>query len=549
MAKDQANGDIKMTTEKLQELPLKNGNPHTSEMEIHDNGFTKDDHKILSAKAKNTRYEISDSSSSLSSLSSISDDASIDKDKNGLEMNGESKETNNKEHHKGNKIENEDANNKMEMIRMERDEAKKELELVNQSNEKLQEKLNNTQDELNKTKSSNEILQNEKQSISTELKNKIKECEELSEKLGQVDKENEIKLLDSEESEKLLKVQHEVQLKEKEIDELRLMLDKEEKLHSEAREELKRVLEKMKLVETAYSEKVDKLKKELETADQRNKDNDDLDKLKDELESFKINAEKQQKEIVELTEQLATAKKDIGSKNGDENEVQTLKDELKVLLSKIETQEQEAAELEDQLELSKSDIAENGRDETSIGLLLREQLVNAKSTIRSVNQANSKLEARLSNAQTIIETGEVEQKKSKEEIKALKDKIKWLEKRREQSTPKSSPRSEGPTKDELERKLLQESLRRSQDRVRDLEQKVTQVNEEKQKLKHEYDEAVKALEAVDKVVSIISYQEIFTRNTTYKLELFMIYFLFFPFLSKVHIHAVTNIMCFLIFLV
>lgn len=165
------------------------------------------------------------------------------------------------------------------------------------------------------------------------------------------------------------------------------------------------------------------------------------------------------------------------------------------LETRADEQEQEIGRLKDQLEMAKKELEMQGTDKTEVEMKLQEELANAKNTIRSVNQANSKLEAKLSNSQTIIETAEVESKKFKDEVKSLKDKIKWLERRRaseKEGSPKSTPRSEGAS---------HETQRRGQERVRELEQKVIQVNDEKQKLKHDYDEAVKALEAVDKVVS------------------------------------------------
>ena len=51
-------------------------------------------------------------------------------------------------------------------------------------------------------------------------------------------------------------------------------------------------------------------------------------------------------------------------------------------------------------------------------------------------------------------------------------------------------------------KVSQDANKKLQDRVRELEEKVIKVNEEKKKIKTDYEEAVKALEAVDKVVSV-----------------------------------------------
>lgn len=49
---------------------------------------------------------------------------------------------------------------------------------------------------------------------------------------------------------------------------------------------------------------------------------------------------------------------------------------------------------------------------------------------------------------------------------------------------------------------MQELNRKLQDRIREFEEKVIKFNEEKKKIKIDYDEVVRVLEVVDKVVSV-----------------------------------------------
>ena len=55
-------------------------------------------------------------------------------------------------------------------------------------------------------------------------------------------------------------------------------------------------------------------------------------------------------------------------------------------------------------------------------------------------------------------------------------------------------------------KITKESQSKLKERIQELEDKVTKLNVDKGKVKADYDEAVKALEAVDKVVSCKSFR-------------------------------------------
>ncbi|KAK3727532.1 hypothetical protein QZH41_006578 [Actinostola sp. cb2023] len=299
---------------------------------------------------------------------------------------------------------------------------------------------------------------------------------------------------------------------QKELQDTREELSNSVSVHKDSgiyTEELQETIKELKSKAENREQDICDLKDQLEMAKKEvegkgQEGNEKETQLREQLVNANSKAEDQEREIVELKDQLEMAKKEIEDKGKEFSEVEQFKEDLVNARSKAENQDQEIGELKDQLEMAKKEIESKGKDGTEVETQLREELMNAKSTIRSVNQGNSKLEAKLSNSQTIIETGEVERQKLKEEAKSLKDKIKWLERRRtseKESTPKTSPRYEATAKEELERKLQQESQRRTLERIRELEQKVIQVNDEKLKLKQDYDEAVKALEAVDKVIS------------------------------------------------
>lgn len=344
-------------------------------------------------------------------------------------------------------------------------------------------------------------LQDSYKDIANESENQKKEIEELKQQ-----KRSYEELQDNHK-----KMEDEMDRQRKEIEELRQQLidakkeiegNQQDNITSESalQDELNNALSKVK----DNDQEIKELKAELDKSNKNveSKENE-IENLKSELEKSNSKTEDYEKEIYELKDQLEKAKQEIEKKNSEDNNLKDLREELENSKIKVEKQEEEIGDLRDQLEMAKKELESKGNSENNVEMQLREELVNAKATIRNVNQANSKLEAKLSNAQTVIETDEVEHKKFKEEIKALKDKIKWLEKRRmsdKEPSPKSTPRSDHSSRDDVERKLSHESLRRSQERIRDLEQKVIQVNDEKQKLKKDYDEAVKALEAVDKVV-------------------------------------------------
>ena len=123
--------------------------------------------------------------------------------------------------------------------------------------------------------------------------------------------------------------------------------------------------------------------------------------------------------------------------------------------------------------------------------LLQEHIASKEKQLSQVlekeqktTQENSKLQAKLSNDQTLSAHYESVVQKLRSEITSLKDINIQLERKSSQ----------------IEQRVVAESNRKLQDRIRELEEKVVKLNEEKKKIKTDYDEAVKALEAVDKVV-------------------------------------------------
>lgn len=111
----------------------------------------------------------------------------------------------------------------------------------------------------------------------------------------------------------------------------------------------------------------------------------------------------------------------------------------------------------------------------------------AQEKAREAQLKNSTLQVMLSSAETHSSHKDNTVQKLRNDMTNLQEQNKLLEK-------KGS---------EIEQRVTQEVQRKLQNRIRELEEKVIKVNEEKKKIKGDYDEAVKALEAVDKVVSIL----------------------------------------------
>lgn len=117
----------------------------------------------------------------------------------------------------------------------------------------------------------------------------------------------------------------------------------------------------------------------------------------------------------------------------------------------------------------------------------KEDVEQAQESAREAQLENSTLQVKLSTAETHSSHKDNTVQKLRNDITNLQEQNKLLEK-------KGS---------EIEQRVTQDVQRKLQNRIRELEEKVIKVNEEKKKIKGDYDEAVKALEAVDKVVSIL----------------------------------------------
>lgn len=170
-------------------------------------------------------------------------------------------------------------------------------------------------------------------------------------------------------------------------------------------------------------------------------------------------------EITEKTQQLRSAAEDVNKSLGSLREEEKLTSSLK----------EEVELLKTQVKLLQEDIL--SKEEGLNKALEREQ---------KTTQENSKLQAKLSNAQTLSAHHDSVVQKLRNEIASLQDKNMELERKSSQ----------------IEQRVMQESNRKLQDRIRELEEKVIKLNEEKKKIKTDYDEAVRALEAVDKVYSV-----------------------------------------------
>ncbi|XP_032238813.2 intracellular protein transport protein USO1 isoform X3 [Nematostella vectensis] len=229
--------------------------------------------------------------------------------------------------------------------------------------------------------------------------------------------------------------------------------------------------------------------------------------LRSELATFQENKNMLSSTLEDTRNELDGVKGELESQ---EHTLRELKEKVHALEEENGEKEQEISKLKDDLESANSELGRVGQVKSVTESQLQSDLDKTKAEIRLKNQEISKLEGRLSNSQTLFDKSETEGLKLKEEIKSLKDKIRYLEKKRaseKERSPGSTPRSDSQSpsrssSDQIDKHLSLEAQRRSQERIQELQQKVIQVNCEKQKIKGDYDEAVKALEAVDKVYSV-----------------------------------------------
>lgn len=225
------------------------------------------------------------------------------------------------------------------------------------------------------------------------------------------------------------------------------VVEEKEKLIAELRLDIKRM-----------EGDINELKKSIEDSEKGKEEEISSPDLEDRIKALEAeNREKDQ----QLNSAAEDAEKSLASLHKQEQLVSNLKEEANVLKTKLQLLQEHIASKEKQL----SQVLE------------KEQ----KTTLE-----NSKLQAKLSNAQTLSAHYESVVQKLRGEITSLKDINIQLERKSSQ----------------IEQRVVAESNRKLQDRIRELEEKVVKLNEEKKKIKTDYDEAVKALEAVDKVYSV-----------------------------------------------
>lgn len=182
-------------------------------------------------------------------------------------------------------------------------------------------------------------------------------------------------------------------------------------------------------------------------------------------------------------EDIKREKEELEAKNRDKDrQLEKTSEDINRSLASLHDQEKVSSALHEENESLKSRVSfleeelENSKEEVN----------KAQDKLQSAKQENSKLQTKLSNAETHSAHQDNAVQKLRNEIDTLQERNKSLEK-------KGS---------EIEQKVTQEVQRKLQDRIRELEEKVIKVNDEKKKIKADYEEAVKALEAVDKVVNI-----------------------------------------------
>ena len=164
-----------------------------------------------------------------------------------------------------------------------------------------------------------------------------------------------------------------------------------------------------------------------------------------------------------------------------------LKHGMAQLQGRIETLTTSMWDKEKEKEEAVSSLQEANESLKNQVSLLREKVASSKEDVEQAQLENSTLQVKLSTAETHSSHKDNTVQKLRNDITNLQEQNKLLEK-------KGS---------EIEQRVTQEVQRKLQNRIRELEEKVIKVNEEKKKIKGDYDEAVKALEAVDKVVSIL----------------------------------------------
>ena len=198
-------------------------------------------------------------------------------------------------------------------------------------------------------------------------------------------------------------------------------------------------------------------------------------------------------ENVSVVTDLEKKIQELEEENKSKELLETAIEVIKTSLSSLQEQERISSSKNEEVEALKSHVA-HLQEEVSDK---QEELSKSQERERKAAQDNSRLQARLSNAQTYGDHHASMLQKLRHEITTLQDRNKTLEKHNLQ-------RDSSLKNTQVEQQVVRESHQKLQERICELEEKVIKVNEEKQKLKADYDEAVKALEAVDKVVSFES---------------------------------------------
>ena len=229
--------------------------------------------------------------------------------------------------------------------------------------------------------------------------------------------------------------------------------------------------------------------------DPRRLDEDKQQLLKD-LQETRAALEENNKELVEKETKLQRRDSTVFKLTSEIEALKKAKDDLEVEFEKLNSDDKGEAIRQFNQERIAS-LQKALREKETEVVALQANLDASGKRVQQLNAENSKLEAKLSNAKTQIDTHAGEIERVQAESLGFIERIKMLEEQNSRYKEKIKANSLSKT----EREQAMNTQQKLNDRIKELEQKVIDVNGQNQKLQGEYQDALKALEAADQAVS------------------------------------------------
>ena len=229
--------------------------------------------------------------------------------------------------------------------------------------------------------------------------------------------------------------------------------------------------------------------------DPRRLDEDKQQLLKD-LQETRAALEENNKELEEKETKLQRRDSTVFKLTSEIEALKKAKDDLEVEFEKLNSDDKGEAIRQFNQERIAS-LQKALREKETEVVALQANLDASGKRVQQLNAENSKLEAKLSNAETRIDTHAGETERVQAESLGFIERIKMLEEQNSRYKEKIKANSLSKT----EREQAMNTQQKLNDRIKELEQKVIDVNGQNQKLQGEYQDALKALEAADQAVS------------------------------------------------